>query len=329
MLDFISKNEIQVENIKKINIDNSYKSTIYNETIVYYDGKTIKNLNLKGECLFEININSKDNVIDSNKYIDILDRENNNVYSINKNGKIIFKKNVPKNGMIYKSLKDDLYIYAYKKDNKNVMNIYDNEQILLSSVELEGSITDIEIFENYIYVVELNTDKYIGSNIYKYDHNGNLNDSKNIKNSIILEFVIYKDNMVLVRNDSIEIIDSNLKTKSNKDIKDIKYYSNMYEDKIYVIEKNNNISLISDKIKTITLNNINPKGIINNGDKSIVYSDNKILTTNNKEIKTYEDKIKKIYHIKENMYLITFEKYIEIVEIKQILIVKKYIIYYV
>lgn len=316
VLNFIGKNNVQLENINKVDIGSDYESVIYNETIVCYDGKTLKNLNLNGDCLFEININSKDNSISSNKYIDILDKENSIVYSINKNGKIIFKKSVPKGGILYKSLRDDVYVYGYKKDNKNVINIYDNDQVLLSSVELGGSITDIEIFNNHIYVVELNTDKYLGSNIYKYDYNGNLKNSKSIENSIVVGVDINKDSIILITNNSIENMDSNLETKDSKEIKEIKYYSNIYNDEIYVIEGDNNISLISDKIKNINLNDIDAKGVINNGENSIVYSENKIITTKNKEVKKYEDTIKSIEYIKEDICIVNLEGYIEIIKIK-------------
>lgn len=316
LLNFIGKNDVQVDNTKKIDIEGNYKSVIYDKTIVYYNGKTIKNIDSKGNSLFEININSKNNILGSNKYIDILDKENNTVYSINKNGKILFKKSVPRNGIVYKSLRDDLYVYAYKKDTKNILNIYDNDYTLINSIELEGAITDIDVFNNYIYVVELNTEGYLGSNIYKYDYNGNLKKSKSIDESIAIGLDINKDKITLISNNSVENIDSNLDIKSVKEIKDIKYYSNIYEDSMYIVQENDSINLVSDKVKKFNLDGISPKGIINNGDNSIVYDDNKVITTKNKVIKTYNDTIESIDYIKENMYLVNLDGYIEIIELK-------------
>ena len=136
--------------------------------------------------------------------------------------------------MLYKSLRDDLYLYAYKKDNKNILNIYDNEYSLINSIEIEGAITDIELFNNYIYIVELNTNEYLGSNIYKYDGNGNLKDSRAIKESIVLGLDITKDNMTIFTNNSIENIDDNLDIKNNKKVDNIEYYSNTHEKVLYM-----------------------------------------------------------------------------------------------
>lgn len=316
ILNFIHKNDIKADSIEKINIDNEYNSVVYDGKVVYYDGKFVKGIDLEGKSIYEININSNNNILGSNKYIDILDKENNLIYSINKNGKIIFKKSVPRGGVLYKSLRDDLYLYAYKKDNKNILNIYDNEYSLINSIEIEGAITDIELFNNYIYMVELNTNEYLGSNIYKYDGNGNLKDSRAIKESIVLGLDITKDNMTIFTNNSIENIDDNLDIKNNKKVDNIEYYSNTHEGTIYVLDKDNGIKLISDKTKKINLEDISPKGIINNGENSIVYSDNNITTVKNKEVKNYDDdNIKRVDYIKDNIYLVSLENYIELIKV--------------
>lgn len=314
-LDFIGKKDVKVNDTKKIDVNGDFKSTIYDEKIVYYDGKSIKSIDEKGDSLFEVSIKSNNSLLQSNKYIDVLDKENNVAYSINKNGKIIFKKSVPKNGIIYKSLRDDLYVYGYKKGTKNIVNTYDNEYTLINSIEIEGSITDIEIFENYIYVVELNTSEYLGSNIYKYDYNGNLKEHKEIENSVVIGLDTNKDTMTLVTNDSIETIDGKLETKDSKEIKDIKLYSNIYKDSIYVVQDDDAITLLDNKSKKLNLDDINPKGIINNGDNSIIYNDNKIITTKNKLIKEYKDTIDRIYYIKDDIYAVKLDEYIEILEL--------------
>lgn len=315
ILNFIDNNDINIDNIKKIDINDEYKSTIYDNKVVYYDDKSVRGVDLQGKDIFKIDINSNDNILESNKYIDILDKENSIIYSINKNGKILFKKSVPRDGILYKSLREDLYVYVYKQNTKNILNIYDNEYTLVNSIELEGAITDINLFNSYIYVVELNTNEYIGSNIYKYDYNGNLKGSKIIEKSVVLGLENKEDSMLLVTNNSVGNMDSKLNVKNNKDIKNIKYYSNMYNNTIYAIDENNNIKLISDKEKKLNLKDMEPKGIINNGDSSIFYDDNKLVTANNKEIKSYDNVIESIYYIGDNKYLVNLDRYIELIEI--------------
>ncbi|MCG4676491.1 hypothetical protein L0M95_18775, partial [Blautia obeum] len=73
-----------------------------------------------------------------------LDKDKNTIYSINKTGKVVFKKNVPNNGLMYVSLDNDSYVYAYKKENKDSINIYDFEGNLQKNLDLEGKLTDIE-----------------------------------------------------------------------------------------------------------------------------------------------------------------------------------------
>ncbi|MGL4796607.1 MAG: hypothetical protein ACRC1Y_01105 [Paraclostridium sp.] len=315
LLSLIGKKDIKINDTKKIEIGEDFKSTIYDAKIVYHDGKNIKSIDEKGESLFELNLNSNNSLLQSNKYIDVLDKENNIAYSINKNGKIIFKKSVPKNGIIYKSLKEDLYVYCYEKGAKNILNFYDNDYTLINSIEIEGAITDIDMFENYIYVVELNTAEYLGSNIYKYDYNGNLKKHRVIDDSVVIGLDTNKDTMTLVSNNNIETIDGNLETKDSKEIKDIKLYSNTYKDNIYIVQEDDTINLVDNKSKKLNIDNINAKGIINNGTNSIIYNNNKIITTKNKLIKEYKDTIERIYYIKDDIYVVKLDKYIEILEI--------------
>ena len=251
-----------------------------------------------------------------NKYIDILDKENSIVYSINKNGKVVFKKSIPKNGIMYKSLKDDLYIYIYKNGDKNRLSIYDNEYNLINDIEFNGSITDVELFNNYIYVVELNTEETLNSEIYKYDYNGNLKKKKKIDKSVVIDINQNKEKLTIIKNNSIGEIDSNLEIKKDIEIENIKYYSEVYENNIYIIEEDNDVMKINDKKKKLNLKEIEAKGIINKGDSSFIYTDKSIYTIKNREIKNYKDEIIKIDNVKDDIYAVNLDGYIDIIKLK-------------
>ncbi|MCU9815241.1 hypothetical protein [Paraclostridium sp. AKS73] len=79
---------------------------------------------------------------------------------------------------MYVSLDNDSYVYAYKKENKDSINIYDFEGNLQKNLDLEGKLTDIEYTSQGIYVCDLKTEKDLESTITKYDYNGNLKNKK-------------------------------------------------------------------------------------------------------------------------------------------------------
>lgn len=316
VLSFIGKQDIGVTNVKRINIENKYDSVIYSDSVVYYDGAKLKSVNEKGEELFSLDIKSNNYMLSANNYIDILDKDNSLIYSINKSGKIVFKKKVAKEGLIYKSLSENLYVYAYKKDDKNIFTIYDNEYSVINNIETKGDITDIESFDKNIYIVEMNTEESLHSKIYKYDYNGNLKGDKKIDNSIVLDLNSTKEKLILVKDDSISLMNSNLESKESIDTKDLKYYSNIYDDGLYIIDTDNNISYLKDKKKKNINSEINPRGIINKGDKSIIYTKNTLETIKNKEIKNYKEEITKVDIVKDDVYMVNLNGFIDIIKVK-------------
>ncbi|MGL5711870.1 MAG: hypothetical protein ACRCXT_15190 [Paraclostridium sp.] len=314
-LNFIGKEDIALKTIKNIEVKSKYKSTVYDENIVYYNGQDLKGLDCNGKELFNLKIISDKYLLDSNKYIDILDKENNTVYSVNKNGKIVFKDKVPSNGIMYKSLSNELYIYAYKKDENNRFNIYDEEYSLKNYVEVEGVITDIVFFDNHIYVVEMNTKGKLNSKVSKYDSNGNLKDNILINDSVVVGLEINKDVMMVVTDSSILNINSDLDIKESIEVNDIKYFSNIYDDSIYTIE-DKNVNHIEDLEKKSIKTQQNAKGIINKKDNSIIYTEDTILSIKNKEIKKYNTEIIEIKNVKDNIYMVSLDEKIDLIQIK-------------
>lgn len=314
----LGKKSVKIQDKKSIEVSEKFNCVEYEDNIVYYDGKTLKSVDENGKEIFKINLNIKNLRLDSNKYIDVLDKDKNTIYSINKTGKVVFKKNVSNNGLMYVSLDNDSYVYAYKKENKDSINIYDFEGNLQKNLDLEGKLTDIEYTSQGIYVCDLKTEKDLESTINKYDYNGNLKDKKSIKDSIILDSIVQKDNIYLIEKNKINRVDYNLKVIDEFDVKNIKYYSNINSDGMYVIEENNNIKHISKKVEDIsTSSNIEYiDGIVNMKDNFILYKDNKIINKKGEELKGFEKDIKSIMLINDSTLGVELDDKIQILKVK-------------
>ncbi|WP_371025247.1 hypothetical protein LZ906_015830 [Paraclostridium ghonii] len=312
----LGKKSVQIKDKKSIEISEKFNCIEYENNLVYYDGKYLKSIDENGKEIFKIDLNIKNISLESNKYIDILDKDKNSIFSIDKNGKIIFKKNVPNNGLMYVSCDNDSYTYAYKKEDKDMVNIYDFEGNLQKSIELEGKLTDIEYSSKGIYICDLKTEKNLGSTINHYDYNGNVKDKKSINDSIVLDSIMQKDNMYLIEKNKISILDSNLKTINEFKLKNIKLYSNLDSEGIYIIEENNKIKYIDKEIKDISISsNIeNIDGIVNTKDSFILYKDNKIINKKGEELKGFEKDIKKITLINDSTLGVELENKIQILK---------------
>lgn len=313
----LGKKFVQIKDKKSIEISEKFNCIEYENNLVYHDGKCLKSIDGNGKEIFKIDLNIKNINLESNKYIDILDKDKNSIFSIDKNGKIIFKKNVPNNGLMYVSSDNDTYIYGYKKEDKDIVNIYDFEGNLQKSIELQGKLTDIEYSSKGIYICDLKTEKNLESTVNHYDYNGNVKDKKSTNDSIVLDSIMQKDNMYLIEKNKISILDSNLKTINEFKLKNIKFYSNLDSEGMYVIEENNKIKYISKEIKDIsTSSNIEYiDGIVNTKDSFILYKDNKIINKKGEELKSFEKDIKKIALINDSTLGVELENKIQILKI--------------
>ncbi|MDU6248609.1 MAG: DUF5711 family protein [Paeniclostridium sordellii] len=180
-----NKKTTSLDNFKKINVGKDVKYTEYKSNIVIYEQGTLRGINKNGDEIFNLELGIKNPTISSNKYIDILDKEKSVIYSVNEKGKVVLKRSMKKSGLVYKSLENDSYIYIFKKDKKNIANIYDFEFNLVKCIELDGVVTDIEYTSNKIYLCLLKIDKSIESKILSYDYNGNLEESMNMNQSVL------------------------------------------------------------------------------------------------------------------------------------------------
>lgn len=312
----LNKKSIELETIKSIDISSDFDFVEYDGNLVYYNDKTIKSVNKNGKEVFSVDLNMKNINLESNRFIDILDKENNTAYSIDKQGKVAFKKNMKKDGIIYKSIDNDSYIYAYRKENKNIVNIYDYEFNLVKSIEIDGMITDIEYSSKEIYISSINTEKNLHSTIAYYDYNGNLKGKKDINESIAIDLILEDQNIYAIETNNIGKLDMNLKTIKEFPVANIKAYSNIYKENIYVIEGDGKVKLINKDIKPINLNEKPLKEIINVQDTPIFCTDNKLISKKGAELKEFQGKISRIELIQEHTLIVQLEDSVQIINIK-------------
>ena len=126
---------------------------------------------------------------------------------------------------------------------------------------------------------------------------------------------LWKD-IYIIEKDKISKVNNELKTLEEFEVKDIKHYSNIYKNSIYIIENDNKIKYIDKDIEDIKIYIENLKGIINTQDSFIIYSDNKIMDNKGIELKKFDEKIKKILFIPNNMLVVELESYIQIINLK-------------
>ncbi|MBS6024818.1 MAG: hypothetical protein KIB00_12115 [Paeniclostridium sordellii] len=312
-----NKKTTSLDSLKKFNVGKDVKYTEYKSNIVIYEQGTLKGINKNGDEIFNLELGIKNPTISSNKYIDILDKEKSVIYSVNEKGKVVLKRSMKKSGLVYKSLENDSYIYIFKKDKKNIANIYDFEFNLVKSIELDGVVTDIEYTLNRIYLCLLKTDKSIESKILSYDYNGNLEESMNMNQSVLLNLELSENGLYVIEKNKITKLNNKLKTINSFNIDDLKNYSNINDDKLYIIENDGDILLIKDKeVEKVKINEKNINKILNLGYSFIAFTDNKILDSKGKEIKLFDENIKHVSMINNNLLFIILENNLQLFTIK-------------
>ena len=312
-----NKKTTSLDNFKKINVGKDVKYTEYKSNIVIYEQGTLRGINKNGDEIFNLELGIKNPTISSNKYIDILDKEKSVIYSVNEKGKVVLKRSMKKSGLVYKSLENDSYIYIFKKDKKNIANIYDFEFNLVKSIELDGVVTDIEYTSNKIYLCLLKIDKSIESKILSYDYNGNLEESMNMNQSVLLNLGLSENGLYVIEKNKITKLNNKLKTINSFNIDDLKNYSNINDDKLYIIENDGDILLIKDKeVEKVKVNEKNINKILNLGYSFIAFTDNKILDSKGKEIKIFDENIKHVSMINNKLLFIILENNLQLFTIK-------------
>lgn len=294
-------NNKKFEELNKIELQNEASYIKYKDNIVLAQNNELIVIDSNGEdkTLLKLSKSIENFEIDSNEYIDIIDKKENKTTSINSNGKTIFTDKVYRETLMYKSISKNTFISTYKNENKEYVRIQDIDNELIKEIEYDSKITHIEGIDNRFVVVDLKTDKGIYSAITIYDTNGNLIKRSEF-NDIILDVVCNNDNIYVVFENKIEVLENELVKKYDINIEAIKEVHISENGEIFIINESNQIKYISnDKEESIKLKP-EVESIELLEDSYITYSKSSIYDKENKEIVNLDDDIVDVININED-----------------------------
>lgn len=314
-----NKQDINNKNIKELNkieLNKDAKYIKYKENIIIGQNNELIAINSNGEVktLLKLSKDIENFEIGSNSYIDIIDRKDNKITSINSDGKTIFTDKVYRETLMYKSINKDIFISIHKDENKEYVKIQDTEKNLIKEIEYDSKITHLESVGNRFIVADLNTDKGIYSSISLYDTNGNLIKRCEFED-IIIDVVCDNNNIYLAFENKIEVLEKELVKQSNINIdgiKNIKLSENGY---VFVVDSSNKIlSIDNEKVKSIKLN-FEVDKIESLGNEYITYSESSIYNKENKEIVKFDEKILDIISLNEDTVGIHIDGFMKILRL--------------
>lgn len=302
--------------INTIEANGNLKYIKYQENIILGDGKELVAIDSKGDTnsILKLSKDIENFDIDSNSYIDILDKKDNRITSINEKGKTIFTDKVNQETLMYKSLDSNLFVTAYKKDNNQYVRIQDEENSVVKEIEYSGKLTHIDRINESILVADLKTDEGLYSEISLYSFNGEEKQKQKF-DEIIVDVICEGNNIYLVFENNIIVLDEELKEKDKISIEGIKSVEQDSSGQLYVVGKENKIICINGEDDKNIKSKSEVVGIEPIGDEYITYSSSSIFNKENKEISNFGQEIKDIIAIGEDIVVVNIEDNIKIYKV--------------
>ena len=287
---------VSAENVKEVNsIDtvDKVRGIIYKDKLCVLDGNKLIILNENGEEEYSQDINIENSSINIDNYIDIINKDNNRCYSIDESGKVKFSMNVSQETFLYKSINEYVFVSVSESDTNEILKIFNNDGELNNKIEIDGNVTNINRLDQYILVSYVSITDKIENKIVIYDENGNLKDETTF-NDIVLDLLIIDNDVYVVLENSVEILDQNLKSIKTINLGNISSFEKGSEDTIFITDSTGKLGYIKDKkYKEIKTNGekFDVEGINNT---FILYSDNVIYSDKLNKIEEFDSKISDI-----------------------------------
>ena len=287
---------VSAENVKEVNsIDtvDKVRGIIYKDKLCVLDGNKLIILNENGEEEYTQDINIENSSINIDNYIDIINKDNNRCYSIDESGKVKFSMNVSQETFLYKSINEYVFVSVSESDTNEILKIFNNDGELNNKIEIDGNVTNINRLDQYILVSYVSITDKIENKIVIYDENGNLKDETTF-NDIVLDLLIIDNDVYVVLENSVEILDQNLKSIKTINLGNISSFEKGSEDTIFITDSTGKLGYIKDKkYKEIKTNGekFDVEGI---NDTFILYSDNVIYSDKLNKIEEFDSKISDI-----------------------------------
>lgn len=287
---------VSAENVKEVNsIDtvDKVRGIIYKDKLCVLDGNKLIIINENGEEEYSQDINIENSSINIDNYIDIINKDNNRCYSIDESGKVKFSMNVSQETFLYKSINEYVFVSVSESDTNEILKIFNNDGELNNKIEIDGNVTNINRLDQYILVSYVSITDKIENKIVIYDENGNLKDETTF-NDIVLDLLIIDNDVYVVLENSVEILDQNLKSIKTINLGNISSFEKGSEDTIFITDSTGKLGYIKDKkYKEIKTNGekFDVEGI---NDTFILYSDNVIYSDKLNKIEEFDSKISDI-----------------------------------
>lgn len=303
----------KIREIKGIEVESTSRYHEYKDGLVLYKDNKILLLDDKGKIKFSVDKKMNDYQIFSNYYIDVIDKDNGLVFSINEAGKFIFNEKIPYETLVYKSIDKYTFVIVYNKDDNNYIRIQDSSGDIMKEFEHKGKITDIEVVEDNILVVDIETENNLQSKISLYNKNGNV--IKNIKfDNIVMNSIVANGYIYLLFNNNVLVLDYNLNKKVDIKINGINHVSKSEDGHIYTIDSDKNLGVIYKVDYKTIKSRTEFKGIRSIANSYITYSESSIFNEKGKPIKEFKENIKDILVINENVIAVCFNNNIKFFE---------------
>ena len=310
-----SENKIsEAQELKSININKEAQYVTYKTNLIVYDKKKIESISSDGKTEFSVNLNMKDYKISSNYYIDVLNKDNLKVLSIDEKGNIIFTEKVPPQTILYKSINDHFFVTVYKKDNKEYIKIQDEQRNVNTEFEYKNKITGIYKLGNDILVSDIQTKDMVSSSLTVFDENGNQKSKLDFDDTVI-DVSIQKNYIYVVFLDKIVILDFNLNEKSEVESKDIRNVFETNHDYIYIVDKDKNLSYIDKLYYKKSNNNEKADKISSINNSYIKYLTKTLYNSRGEKLIEFNQNIKDIINIDNKSVAVIFNNYLEIVKL--------------
>lgn len=311
-----NKKSLEGNNIKELNdleISGEFKYTKYEDSVIVGTGQELVSINSLGESseVLKLSKDIENFELGSNKYIDIIDKKDKKITSIDGKGKTVFTDKINQEILMYKSIKENLFLSAYIKEDKQYVRIQDEEKSIVNEIEYSSKLTHIDSIKDNLLVVDLKTDEGLYSEIKSYDLNGALKQSSKF-DEIVIDIICDDNNIYLAFENKIMVLDEELKEKSNISINGIESIEKDDKGQIYVVNKEKQITCISGESKKNIKGKSEIIGIEPVGEEYVIYSNSSIYNKDNKEILDFKEDIKDIIYISDDVIIVNIDKSIKI-----------------
>lgn len=314
-----NKQYIDKDNVKELNkieLQKDTKYIKYKDNIIIGQNNELLVIDSSGDTKNILNLSKsiESFEISSNSYIDIIDKKDHKVTSINSDGKTMFTDKIYREIVMYKSIGKDSFISVYKDKNKEYIKIQNIEKNLIKEIGYDSKITHLESLGNMFIVVDLHTDKGIYSNISLYDLNGNIKKQYEYED-VIIDVQCDNDSIYVAFENKIEILDKELVKKSNINTNRIKEIKIGQNGQVFVIDDSNKIVCINNGKEKSIKHNSEVEKIESLGDEYITYSKSSIYNKENKEILKSDKEILNIINLNEDTIGMHIEGFMKVLRL--------------